>query len=44
MNKIIEKLKIPGYETKLVIKPTSINNKNQEGNIQLSLDMVSKGL
>lgn len=40
MNKIINKLLIPGYETKVIIKPKEKDNETQQiDGFQLSLDI-----
>ncbi|MFS1516410.1 hypothetical protein V1503_07860 [Bacillus sp. SCS-151] len=42
MNQIIEKLKIPGYKTKVVIKPRKGKNIKQNEGSQLSLEIDSE--
>ncbi|MFB4472916.1 hypothetical protein ACDI16_08190 [Oceanobacillus caeni] len=39
MNKIIKKLQIPGYETKVIIKPRKNQRTKRTDGIQLSLDI-----
>lgn len=40
MNKIIKKLRIPGYQTKVIIKPKEKDNETKQmDGIQLSLDI-----
>ncbi|WP_168193886.1 hypothetical protein [Lysinibacillus sp. SGAir0095] len=38
MNKIIKKLKIPGYETSTVIKPRNHHSLKEINDVQLSLN------